>query len=104
MTISCGDWPSGTSWIAPMAFPGRNAAHFSAPPTLRRAITTVRTLPLVVQPQSWNSLDRRIMAGDFPMIPAYYGGVAMAHGSGVNGMADDDTLGMPTWQRLWVTP
>jgi hypothetical protein len=38
------------------------------------------------------------------VFPVYDGGVDMAHGSRVNGMADDATLGMPTWQGLWVSP
>jgi peptide/nickel transport system substrate-binding protein len=101
-TTSCGDWPSGTSWIGPMASPERNAAHFSAPPGLRHEITRVPTLPLAMQPDAWNSIDHKIMRGYFPMVPAFYGGVAMTHGSRVRGMKDDETLGMPTWQRLWV--
>jgi hypothetical protein len=38
----------------------------------------------------------------FPLFPTYYGGVVMAHGSQVEGMYDDNALGMPTWNTMWV--
>jgi len=64
----------------------------------------VPRLPLDLQPEAWNRLDDTITSDYLPMVSAFYGGVDMAHGSRVRGMADDDTLGMPTWHRIWVSP
>jgi hypothetical protein len=61
-------------------------------------------LALDQQPQAWNALDKLVMRKYFPLFPTYYGGEAMAHGSKVQGMADDTTTGMPTWKQIWVAP
>jgi hypothetical protein len=39
-----------------------------------------------------------------PIVPLWYGGVAMSHGSRIEGMDDDSVRGMPTWSQLWVSP
>ena len=40
----------------------------------------------------------------FPLFTTYYAGIAQAHGSKIQGDNDDNTLGMPTWKDIWVSP
>jgi len=37
-----------------------------------------------------------------PVVPRYYGGVVQMHGSQIEGMAIDNTLGMPSFRDIWV--
>ena len=37
-----------------------------------------------------------------PVVPRYYTGVAQMHGSQIEGYANDNTLGMPTFRDIWV--
>jgi hypothetical protein len=60
--------------------------------------------PLDRQYESWNRLDRGVLRRWQPVVPLWYSGVSMAHGSRIRGMADDSLLGMPTWGRIWVAP
>ena len=39
----------------------------------------------------------------FPLFPLFYGGIAQAHGSRIQGDFDDNTLGMPTWKNIWIS-
>jgi hypothetical protein len=61
-------------------------------------------LPLDQMGQAWNAIDRDVMRHRQPIVPLWYGGVAMEHGSRLQGMADDTVLGTPTWKNLWVSP
>ena len=106
----CSDWPSGTTWL-PTVYAethpdrtgslGANYSAFSSK-AVDRQIAQIQLMPLDKQPGAWNDLDKQIMTKYFPLFPTYYGGVVMAHGSKVQGMADDSALGMPTWNTMWV--
>jgi peptide/nickel transport system substrate-binding protein len=108
----CSDWPSGSTWL-PTVYAdthpdttgslGGDYAAFHEP-TVPRKIAAIDKLPLDQQPAAWNRLDREVMQRYFPLFPTYYGGEAMAHGSKIEGMADDPTTGMPTWKQVWVSP
>jgi peptide/nickel transport system substrate-binding protein len=60
-------------------------------------------LPADEQPAAWQALEEEIMNEYLPVIPRYFGGVALSHGSQVQGMNIDNTLGMPTFKDLWLT-
>lgn len=108
----CGDWTSESAWL-PALFGstltertgglGENLAAFSQP-SVDRELTGIRRRPLEQQDRAYNRLEHQILRRWFPEFPVSYGGVDMAHGSRINGMADDYTVGMPTWQDLWVAP
>ena len=60
-------------------------------------------LPLVQIPDAWNALDHHVIGHLSPIVPLWYGGVSMAHGSRIQGMADDNVRGMPTWSQIWIS-
>ena len=107
----CSDWPSGSTWIPNVygstdpnksgSF-GANYAAFSNK-GVDAQIEAVQKLPLGQQAAAWNAMDKSIMAKYFPLFPQYYTGVAMAHGSRIQGMNDDNTTGTPTWKDMWVS-
>ncbi len=108
----CGDWPSGGQWLAPVYGSehtsrigglGSNVEGFSQPAVDRR-IAAIQRLPLEKQAAQWSRLDITTLKRWFPIVPISYGGVAMAHGSRIRGMADDSVHGTPTWGQLWVAP
>jgi len=107
----CSDWPSGSTWIPPVlgstnpdkthSF-GANYSAFSNK-SVDNQIDSIQKLPLDQQAAAWNRLDKTIATKWFPLIPQYYTGVAMAHGSRIQGDFDDNTLGTPTWKNIWVS-
>ncbi|MBA2443951.1 MAG: hypothetical protein H0V49_01300 [Nocardioidaceae bacterium] len=107
----CSDWPSGGSWFPPVFETtnldeeglGSNYAVFSEP-EVDKEIERIQTIPVEEQPAAWNALDQTIMEKYLPVFVTGYGGVAMAHGSGVQGMEDDNVFGMPTWKDMWLKP
>lgn len=96
----CGAWPSGEQWLPPV-YGSQRVPGFS-PPSVAREIRRIEAQPINRQAQEWNALDRGILQRWQPIVPVWYAGVAMAHGSRIHGMADDSVHGMPTWQRLWI--
>ena len=74
----------------------------SATPRSTRRSTTSSRCPTEEQPKAWNELDKEIMTTYLPVVPRYYGGVAQSHGSQIEGMNVDNTLGMPTFRDIWV--
>ena len=107
----CSDWPSGATWIPPLlqstnvdktkSF-GANYAAFSNK-GVDNQINAIQKLPLDQQAAAWNALDKNIEQKYFPLIMFYYGGIAEAHGSRIQGFEDDNTLGMPTFKDMWVS-
>lgn len=105
----CSDWPSGGSWFPPVFEStnldeeglGSNYAVFSEP-EVDKEIDRILTIPVEEQPAAWNELDKMIMEKYFPVFVTGYGGVAMAHGSAVMNMEDDNVFGMPTWKDMWL--
>ena len=104
------DWLSGGTWI-PNLFRstdldkvgfGNNLSAFNEA-EIDRKIDEVLTLPASEQPAAWNALDKEIMTAYLPIVPRYYCGNAMAHGSRVHGHNNDNTLGEPTYKDLWVS-
>ena len=106
----CSDWPSGATWL-PTVYAdtkpntshslGANYSAFASK-AVQKKVDQIQLMPLSEQPGAWNALDKQVMTQYFPLFPTYYGGVVMAHGSRVKGMADDSALGMPTWNTMWV--
>jgi peptide/nickel transport system substrate-binding protein len=112
-TTRCGSWPSGQQWVDPAYRSSHadqtgnlfdNTEAFSHHPMVERGLRHVSSLPLEDQPDAWSRLDRRVLRRWQPVVPLWYGGVAMAHGSRIEGMADDSVRGMPTWTQIWVSP
>jgi peptide/nickel transport system substrate-binding protein len=105
----CSDWPSGATWVPPIfqstdlnevGF-GTNESAFNNP-DIDAKINAVYELPAEDQPKAWNDLEKEIMTTYLPLVPRYYGGVVQMHGSQVEGMNIDNTLGMPTFRDMWV--
>ena len=106
----CSDWPSGATWIPPIfqstdieeiGF-GTNESAFNEP-EVDQKINEVFELPAEEQPAAWQALEEEIMTEYLPVIPRYFGGVALSHGSKVNGMNIDNTLGMPTFKDIYLS-
>jgi peptide/nickel transport system substrate-binding protein len=105
----CSDWPSGGSWFPPVFEStnleeeglGANYAVFSEP-KVDKEIDRILGLPIEEQPAAWNEMDMMIQEEYFPVFVTGYGGVAMAHGSAINGMNVDNVFGMPTWKDMWI--
>jgi peptide/nickel transport system substrate-binding protein len=100
----CSDWPSGTTWLPTVCRrctprPTRTGPDHWA---VDEQIEQIQLMPLSQQPGAWNDLDKQMMTTYFPLFPTYCGGVVMAHGSQIRGMNDDNALGMPTWNTMWV--
>src|SRR4051794_24832122 len=93
----CGAWPTGSEWLRPVYGPSGLDL-----PAFEHRVRTIDRLPLDQMAEKWNALDRDILRHRQLIVPLWYGGVAMQHGSRVRGMADDTVLGMPTWKSLWV--
>jgi peptide/nickel transport system substrate-binding protein len=107
----CSDWPSGATWLPPLygsTHPdqsnslGNNLAAFSNK-SVDSKMTAVQSLPLAQQGAAWSNLDKEITQKYFPLFPLFYGGIAQAHGSRIQGDFDDNTLGMPTWKNIWIS-
>jgi len=107
----CSDWPSGATWLPPLYGStnpdktnslGNNLAAFSNK-SVDSKMTAVQSLPLAQQGAAWNNLDKEITQKYFPLFPLFYGGIAQAHGSRIQGDFDDNTLGMPTWKNIWIS-
>jgi peptide/nickel transport system substrate-binding protein len=106
----CSDWPSGATWIPPLfqstdiakiGF-GTNESAFNVP-AIDQKIDDTFKLPAADQPAAWDAIGKEILTKYLPVVPRYYTGVAMAHGSKINGMYDDNTLGAPTFRNIWVS-
>ena len=107
----CSDWPSGSTWLPPVlgstdptktnSF-GSNYSAFGNK-SVDSQMENIQRLPLAQQAGAWNALDKQIAEKYFPLFTTYYGGVAQAHGSRIQGDNDDNTLGMPTWKNMWVS-
>ncbi|WP_232676016.1 ABC transporter substrate-binding protein [Nocardioides sp. R-C-SC26] len=105
----CSDWPSGATWIPPIfqstdidevGF-GTNEAAFNVP-EIDEEIDATTLMSVDEQPAAWNALEQKIMTDYMPVVPRFYGGVAQVHGSQVEGMAIDNTLGTPTFRDMWI--
>ncbi|MGC4112137.1 MAG: ABC transporter substrate-binding protein [Nocardioides sp.] len=92
----CGRWPVGSEWIPPV-YRSTGIARYVAGATRH-----IESLPLDLSGPAWNRLDHAVLRRWQPIVPLWYTGVAMAHGSRIEGMADDTVTGMPTWSHLWV--
>jgi peptide/nickel transport system substrate-binding protein len=98
----CAAWPSGSQWVPPLfASSPPNLAEFSEP-SVDRELARIRAFPLEKQMPAYDQVEHQVLRRWSPMFAVYYGGVDLAHGSRVAGMVDDDTLGMPTWNTIWV--
>ncbi|MBA2463845.1 MAG: hypothetical protein H0V42_02555 [Nocardioidaceae bacterium] len=101
----CSDWPSGGSWMPPLfqTNGSNNYAQFSEQAVDDEIARIQSEVPLADQPAAWGALDQQIEEDYYPAVITGYAGVAMLHGSGINGMNNDDVLGMPTWKDMSIT-
>jgi peptide/nickel transport system substrate-binding protein len=104
----CGAWPRSGQWLGPVYGPvstgaGDDVARFDQP-VVDRDLRRIESIPLEQMGPAWSQLDRMVLRRWSPVVPLWYGGVAMAHGSRIEGMADDSVHGMPTWQGISVRP
>ena len=107
----CSDWPSGSTWLPPVlgstdpstshSF-GSNYSAFSNKGADTQ-MDAIQRMPIGQQAEAWNNLDKQIAQKYFPLFTTYYGGIAQAHGSKIQGDNDDNTLGMPTWKDMWIS-
>ena len=99
----CSDWPSGSSWFPPV-FSATGSSNYSylKDAALDKQMDKIQTMPLNKQPAAWADMDEHIMKDIVPIALNSYGGVAMAHGSAIEGMNNDNVFGMPTWKNIWV--
>ncbi len=106
----CSDWNSGASWFPPVLGStnlkaegfGSNLSAFSEKDVDDR-IAAIFELPLEEQPAAWNELDQYVTETYYPIVTTFYTGVAMAHGSKINGHFNDNVFGQPTWKNIWIT-
>lgn len=105
------DWPTASAWVPPLFGStriggdqglGSNYAAFSKPAVDRR-IAAIRRLPVQEQSAAFGALDKVVNTTYFPVFVTAYGGVAMMHGSRIEGFGDDTASGMPTWKTIWVS-
>lgn len=103
------DWPSGSSWIPPLL--GTNKSKTSAGtnyPVFSEAdvdakIKEVQQMSGADQAEGWGDLEKEILTKYLPIIPRFYSGVAMAHGSKIQGFENDANNGAPTYKDIWVS-
>jgi peptide/nickel transport system substrate-binding protein len=107
----CSDWPSGATWLPPLYGStnpdktnslGNNLSAFSEK-SVDSKMAAVQSLPLDKQGVAWSNLDKEITQKYFPLFPLFYGGIAQAHGSRIQGDFDDSTIGMPTFKNIWIS-
>jgi peptide/nickel transport system substrate-binding protein len=111
-TTLCGAWPSGGEWLEPAyrpTHPDRTGPLFAnteafSMPSVDHLMRLIERLPFDQVAEAWNRLDHQVLVRHQPIVPLWYAGVAMAHGSRIEGMQDDTVHGMPTWGRIWVSP
>jgi len=103
------DWPSGSSWVPPLL--GTNKSKTSAGTNYEvfseadvdAKIKEVQAMPVEQQGEGWGNLEKEILTKYVPIIPRFYSGVAMAHGSKIQGFENDTNSGVPTWKNIWVS-
>ncbi|KHL12814.1 peptide/nickel transport system substrate-binding protein [Mumia flava] len=105
----CSDWPTGSSWFpaqwapAMVDEPGMpNPSMLDAPVVQARIDRVLGTMTGDAAAQAWGRLDRSIMSDWYPAVVLGHGGVALARGSEVGGMAVDRMTGMPVFADLYV--
>ena len=103
------DWPSGSSWIPPLL--GTNPSKTSAGTNYEvfseadvdAKIKDILAGDPAKAPAAWGALEKEILTKYLPIIPRFYSGAAMAHGSRIQGFENDSNGGVPTWKNLWVS-
>jgi peptide/nickel transport system substrate-binding protein len=99
----CSDWPSGSSWFPPVfSSDGSSNYAYLRDKELDARMDEIQTLPLEEQPAAWGDMDEQIMTEIVPVAHYGYGGVAMLHGSAIQGMENDNVLGQPTFKDIWL--
>ncbi len=100
----CVDFPTGGAWIQPL-FHSDSEFNLSrlSDPAVDARIDTVIGSSFDTQPSGWTALDKSIESNQYAAIVLGYPGLAMLHGSQVDGMHVDNIWGMPTWNTLHVT-
>ena len=98
----CSDWPTGSSWMPPLfqSDGSTNYGSFNEPAVDEEILRIQSEVPIEDQPAEWATLDQTIMEEYQPWVITGYSGVAMLHGSKIDGMLNDDVAGMPTWKDI----
>ena len=103
------DWPSGSSWIPPLL--GTNPSKTSAGTNymvfseadVDAKIKDILAGDPAKAAAAWGALEKEVLTKYLPIIPRFYSGAAMAHGSRIQGFENDSNSGTPTWKDLWVS-
>lgn len=105
----CSDWPTGSSWF-PAQWSGDivddparpNPSMLAARDVDDTIDTILDTLSGAEAARAWGALDERIGRKHYPAVVLGHGGVVLAHGSRVGGMAVNQLLGMPVFADMYV--
>ncbi|TNC29851.1 ABC transporter substrate-binding protein [Mumia zhuanghuii] len=105
----CADWPTGSSWFpaqwagAIVDDPARPNPSMLSSDDVDEAIDKILdTLSGAEAAKAWGALDERIGRKHYPAVVLGHGGVVLAHGSRVGGMAVNQLLGMPVFADMYV--
>ncbi|MGH1562881.1 ABC transporter substrate-binding protein [Mumia sp. DW29H23] len=105
----CSDWPTGSSWFPAqwaadsVDDPARPNPSMLDEPRVQREIDRILdTLTGGPAAKAWGALDERIGKRYYPAVVLGHGGVVLAHGSRVGGMAVNEMLGMPIFADMYV--
>ncbi|MFD1826822.1 MULTISPECIES: ABC transporter substrate-binding protein [Mumia] len=105
----CSDWPTGSSWFPAqwsseiVDDPSRPNPSMLAAEDVDDAIDkTLDTLSGADAARAWGALDERVGRKHYPAVVLGHGGVVLAHGSRVGGMAVNQLLAMPVFADMYV--
>jgi peptide/nickel transport system substrate-binding protein len=100
----CHDWPAWDSWLPPLFQTDQYANYsFFSSKQVDQRIREIQDMPPEEATQAASELEQDIMEQYKPVIPVGKGGVAMMHGSRINGMEVDAVYGLPTWRDIWIS-
>jgi peptide/nickel transport system substrate-binding protein len=105
----CSDWPSGGSWF-PAQWAGHlvglegmpNPANFKVAEMDALQDEILDTMSPEEVADAWGEFDKKMQNEYYPAVNLGYTGTAMIHGSKVGGMENDDVLGMPTFDQMYI--
>jgi peptide/nickel transport system substrate-binding protein len=101
----CSDWPSGSTWIPLLfqsaAIAGDTSWGMFSDKSLDAQIDAVSELPSEQAAPKWAALDQQIM-GLYPVLPMDYEKSLFVQGTNVGKTFGDATMGMPTFQDMYL--
>ena len=100
----CLDWPVWDSWLPPLFQTDQyaNYSYFSNK-QVDQQLRQLQSEPPAQAAEDAQDVEKEIMEKYKPVIPVGKGGVAMMHGSRINGMEVDSVYGLLTWKDVWIS-